>query len=261
MKKNFKNNFLIRYCHKFLFFISLLIKFPFLKHDKELSLYRKKHKGQRCFIVATGPSLKIEDLKMLKGEICFSMNSIIKSFDKTDWRPTYYTITDPGVFESYKDLVKEKYFQKIFYRKGLDDKNKNVCHFSLNIIKYRFCLNSKNFKNKLFPSKNIKRYFNDGPSVVFSIIQLAIYMGFSEIYLLGQDCNYEGNLHSNIASVDYKFKPTNVQALSMIDCFENYSSVLDKYSLKIFNATRGGRLEVFPRVNLEDIIQPKENSL
>ena len=40
-----------------------------------LRQFKNKHIGQRCFIVATGPSLTIEDVSKLKNEICWSMNS------------------------------------------------------------------------------------------------------------------------------------------------------------------------------------------
>lgn len=34
------------------------------------------HKGEKIFIVATGPSLTVHDLDMLKGHLCMSVNSI-----------------------------------------------------------------------------------------------------------------------------------------------------------------------------------------
>lgn len=252
IKKVFK---LIKRAIKFLF---LVVKLPFLKHEKSLRKYRNIHKGERCFIVATGPSLTIDDLNMLKGEMTFSMNSIIKSFEKTDWRPTYYVVTDPRVYETCKPFMDKNDFKQMFFRKGLNDINEDACRFSMNYISFRFSMYFEKLKIKVKPSKNISRYFNDGPSVVFSIIQLAIYMGFSEIYLLGQDCNYEEKTHSELASVEYKIKPTNKNAHRMIDVFESYSTVLDKYSVKIFNATRGGKLEVFPRVKLEDVLKEKK---
>jgi len=62
---------------------------------------RNRHYGERVFIVATGPSLSLEDLEKLtascledleklKNENTISMNSIVNVFSKTDFRPTYY---------------------------------------------------------------------------------------------------------------------------------------------------------------------------
>jgi hypothetical protein len=67
--------------------------------------YKNKHVGQRCFIVCTGPSLTYEYLELLKGKITFSMNGIIKSFPRTDCRPTYYGIQDLFVYEECQELL------------------------------------------------------------------------------------------------------------------------------------------------------------
>ena len=52
-----------------------------------LQTLKNKHKGERCFIVCTGPSLSITDLEMLKHDYTFGMNNIFRLFDKTSWRP------------------------------------------------------------------------------------------------------------------------------------------------------------------------------
>lgn len=57
---------------------------------EQIKKYKDIHQRERCFIVATGPSLTLSDLEVLKNEYTFGMNSIVKLFDKTDWRPTYY---------------------------------------------------------------------------------------------------------------------------------------------------------------------------
>ena len=41
-------------------------------------------------------------------------------------------------------------------------------------------------------SKDLDRYVNNGCTVAFILMQLAIYMGFKEIYMLGADCTYQG---------------------------------------------------------------------
>src|SRR5690606_31514735 len=65
----------------------------------ELRRFKNIHAGKRCFIVATGPSLKVSDLDMLKDELTLSMNSIFMAFKETDWRPTYYAIQDEYVYK------------------------------------------------------------------------------------------------------------------------------------------------------------------
>ena len=80
--------------------------------DKKFAAIKKMeniHIGDRCFIVATGPSLTMSDLELIKDEIAFGMNSITKIFDKTDWRPTYYGIQDRQVYEKMEGSILDYY--------------------------------------------------------------------------------------------------------------------------------------------------------
>ena len=60
-------------------------------------------------------SLTIEDINLLKGEFTFSMNSIYKLYDKTDWRPTYYCIYDDIVFKNNEADIRSQQFDCAFY--------------------------------------------------------------------------------------------------------------------------------------------------
>lgn len=86
-------------------------------------------------------------------------------------------------------------------------------------------------------------------------------MGFKTIYLLGVDCNYDKNikLHSDSLeySKDYKYNWTRQTGLTMIEGFKVAKKYADEHGINIYNATRGGMLEVFPRVNLEDVVGDK----
>ena len=91
--------------------IRFLLNISFFKFDKflrsffgtqkykELMKLKNKYSGKRCFIVATGPSMKLKFLNNLKNEYTFSMNNITKYFDKTKWRPTFYVIQDLEALE------------------------------------------------------------------------------------------------------------------------------------------------------------------
>ena len=91
-------------------------------------------------------------------------------------------------------------------------------------------------------------------------------MGFSEIYLIGVDHNYSSTSFTNntINSTEVKTnyfegmpveikmsKPnTDGSTLSFMKAQEYAIS----HNIRIFNATRGGKLDVFPRVKLEDVL-------
>ena len=97
----------------------------------------------------------------------------------------------------------------------------------------------------------------DGASVVYAAMQLAIYLGFNEIVLLGVDCNYDKNKITHGAGLDYtdyKYNWTKDTALTMIEGFKVAKDFADTHNIKIYNATRGGMLEVFERVKLEEML-------
>lgn len=242
--------FVVYFCK---FIIASIMKL-FIRHDKKLIKYHNSYLNKKCFIVATGPSLTINDLELIKGNYSISVNSIIKSFDKTSWRPDFYLITDPIPFRSVYKMINITDYKQVFLAKGIGKLN-GAIYFSLNNKDRAKCQMLGNYDGKLYPSNNLKKYFNNAPSVIFSAIQLAVYMGFKEIYLLGQDCNYNTEkLHSDIAGIRYSINPLPKEGDNMLSVFRNYSKYYSQTDVKIFNCTRGGKLDVFPRKDLEDVI-------
>jgi hypothetical protein len=233
------------------------------KRYKKLVKFKNCHKNERCFIVATGPSLTIEDVNILKGEIAFGMNSVYKLFNKTDWRPNYYGIIDGSVFNKIKDEIKFWELNCAFYPDQYIHWNEKYANSVP--IKGNFCLNAQ--ERAVIPASwrktkfgtDMTKLFYEGTSVVHFILQIAIYMGFKEIYLLGTDCNYYGSSkHSSIVN----YKGGNEMGNSPEDIYngliEDYlkaKEVADSIGVKIYNATRGGMLEVFERVKLEDVVK------
>lgn len=238
------------------------IPFIFKSRYKVLKQFKNRHNNKRCFIVASGPSLTLDDVNLLKGEICFGMNSIYKLFDKTNWRPDYYGVVDVNVFERIKDELTDVKLNCAFY----PDK---YIHWHIKngfAVPFKQGIGYNAFVRKIVPkrfwttsiSTDISKRVYEGSSVVHFLMQIAFYMGFKEIYLLGTDCNFFGDVkHSGL--VDYK--GANNLANSAEDL---YNGLMDDYKLaleyanqngvKIYNATRGGMLEIFPRVQLEQVL-------
>ena len=91
-------------------------------------------------------------------------------------------------------------------------------------------------------------------------MQLAYYMGFEEIYLLGADCSYTVGGKNHFAEhghVPDNFDISTLRLITVYGCLKKHA---DKYGFKVFNATRGGMLEAFERVKLEDVIERKEKN-
>lgn len=77
--------------------------------NKEL---KNKHKGERCFILLNGPSIKNHDLSLLKNEITFACNHFYQSDLANEINPTYYCGLDPLLFKndfSFEKLIFDKF--------------------------------------------------------------------------------------------------------------------------------------------------------
>lgn len=243
------------------------IKFP---SNPLLKKYRNRHKGERCFIIGTGPSLRVEDLNVLKikGEITFASNKIFKIYPHTSWRPDYYCVTDYKIISQYYDEISkiedsEALIAEIkdsYECRYLDREKLNKRNFNWFRIYYEEKWDEK--ERQVLPcfSFDPTRYIIDGGiSVTYSMIQWAIYMGFSELYLLGIDFFY--NDMTGLSNTDHfghnyikegeRINPPNLER-----CKRAYlrAEMLSKENgFKTYNSTRGGKLEVFQRINFDEI--------
>ncbi|MGN0316880.1 MAG: 6-hydroxymethylpterin diphosphokinase MptE-like protein [Lachnospira sp.] len=242
------------------------------KYGKKLKKLKGIHKGKRCFIVANGPSLSINDLNVLadNGEFTFGMNRIFKMFDQTKWRPTFYVCEDINIFNDCVDNINSI--------DGNVLKFIPINHYFFNDIKvdeaYYFNLNYDKTKDSEFHfSDNIAQKIDCNGTVTFTCINIAVYMGFEEIYLLGVDHNYQVIINEKGETIednsvkdyfcddyDSDIKDKVVHDIGKNTLAYNHAkSYCDKNNIKVLNATRGGKLEVFPRVNFDDLFIGNKN--
>lgn len=227
--------------------ILLLNHYMILVSKKKLKKYHNKYEGKRCFVIGNGPSLKTEDLEKLSNEITFASNGIYFVFNKTKWRPTYYCVQDCKLINNrYKEIIKNEIKSQKFV--GLV-KNYKYPLLKSNDIKVELIVNDFGEEGPNF-SDNATEGLFEGWTVSYFSIQLAAYMGFKDIYLLGVDHSYgTGKDHFSNEDVCDNLPRTDKTTFSYVSA-KKYS---DKSNINIYNATRGGKLEVFPRVNFEDI--------
>ena len=64
-----------------------------------LAWLKDRHRGQRCVIVANGPSLNRMDLRFLRHEHVIGMNKIHLGFATLGIYPRYYVVVNPKVAE------------------------------------------------------------------------------------------------------------------------------------------------------------------
>ena len=237
-----------------------------IKDARKIIKYKNKYKGKRCFIIGNGPSLKMEDLNLLykNNEICFGSHRIYLAFNNTKWRPNFYTIQDTKMMnEYYYEIEALKIKQKfVAYPYEL--------HQSFPIFKS--FLSVKMIFENFFPycpnfSKDLSKGIYEGWTVSYFNIQLAVYMGFEKIYLLGIDHHYSKTKSPNGIIIENDTKDNfcdeyiqknenrNLPQVDKSTLAYLKSNVLSRYNnFRIYNSTRGGKLEIFERVNFESIL-------
>lgn len=245
------------------------MKLSFLVHrgDKRLQALKDTHKGERCFIVGLGPSLTLSDLNILHEhkEYTFSMNRCYRMFASTEWRPDCYLVSDAKACTSETRTAMKKMIADgglvVYSKLEIKGMERDALFFKADFTDF-VLRNSR--KEKYRRKGHFCRMSTDaykciyaGSTSVHSIIQLAYYMGFDEVYLIGTDCgSVGGKTYSDaLSSKDNKAYVTGEGNL-MIRDYESMRADIEEKGLDfhIYNATRGGVLEVFPRVKLEDII-------
>lgn len=222
-------------------------------YNRRLEIFKDCNKGKRCFIVGLGPSLKESDLNVLhdNGEISISMNSIDKIFDKTKWRPDYYEAYDFRV-ENQVDIdsldVKYKIIGdtlKTFSQNAHDDS------VFINHVLYDF---SEKFEPSF--SENFAQYCSAGATITYECIQFAVYMGIKEIYLLGVDFSGYGNQGATYGHFYEEKAPDGICFYKQnLLAYQSAKKYADAHGIKIYNATRGGNLEVFERVDFDSLFK------
>lgn len=230
------------------------------KEDQHILDFKDKHKGERAFVIATGPSLILEDILAISNETTFAVNSIFRMYEKTDWRPNYYVFLDPHLYDRFYErgfIDLDSYCKDACFLNALN--RKRVSSSKACILHTNWLNHATNYGSKLFRFHEDYRFgLYDFYSVTHSSILLAMYMGFKEIYLLGADNNYLGDkIHFQTTAGETEInKDRGLQIQDAMDsAYAAIKEIADERGIKIYNATRGGRLEVYPRVNLNEVVK------
>lgn len=225
-----------------------------------------KHAGTPVFIVGNGPSLAIADLDALAtlDVVTFAFNRIYLAFDETPFRPTYYMAEDPEVVRLNRDVIVTLDGPKLFpvdYAAELS--------LARDAIYYPYCWDDPTPAHPPFNADG--RVVQWGGSVTYGALQAAALMGCSPIYLIGIDFTWsvpvahdadkpevlvsEGE--RNHFHPDYR-KPGETWYVPRIEsqrlAYESARAWSQAHGVPIYNATRGGALEVFERRELDTVL-------
>ena len=196
------------------------------------------------------------------------MNRIYKMFEKTDWRPTFYVCEDELIAKEQQAEINaiptDAKFIPIELKWWHDIDISNALYFHLNY--------NDNDRCRYSFSTDIAHQIDCRGTVTFTCMQIAAYMGFSEIYLLGVDHNYQrtidinGNVIVDPNAKDYFCEgyDSDIKDIVVHDMGNNTRAYMDAKAYcdetnktTIYNATRGGKLEVFERVEFDSLFNQR----
>ena len=231
---------------------------------------------KRCFIIGNGPSLNKTDLSLLENEITFAVNGFFLKTESLNWKPTFYVVEDHLVAEdrvsyiqAFKGPIK---FFPIYLGYCLPESDDTIFYNHRPRISY---------PDGFDFSLKADEITYAGCTVTFSALQLAAYLGFTEIYLIGVDADYEipkevlndkaydtsvldmetddpNHFHPDYFGKGYRWHDPQVN--KMIEAYTEARKVCDLNGISIRNATIGGKLEVFERTNYLSLFQPEEQN-
>jgi hypothetical protein len=231
-----------------------------------LGSYHGKFKGRRCFVVGNAPSLNQLDLSNLRGEYCFVFNGAFDIADTVGKDTCFHAVEDRLVFEDHRQRL-NMLEHEAFYPSDLDhlvtSERPIVCPFSRAWPEW-----ATSWPPRLDVGANRPVFYWGGTVAVFGL-QLALWMGFSEIYIIGVDLDYKipqtviqkGAVLTSTADDPNHYRSSYFGAglrwhvprpERMMRAFERYAEVAFS-DTRIFNAGKGGKLECFPRCTFESL--------
>lgn len=245
---------------------------PTFFYHPELKKYKDMYKGKRIFVIGNGPSLTIEDLNILHQhqEICIASNNFYRVYDQTDFRADFHLMSDQDIIEENGEKLKSIPGNVLigdgYHVERPDRKIEGVQYFHMFSFS-GFLPNYPKFSEEL--SKGLYR----GGTVTYGSLQLAAYLGAREIYLLGVDHSYSNDVSAEenhfiknylteeeMKKFTERYKTVTYNVDNANKAFEAAEIYSRKHGFRIYNATRGGKLEVFERVDFDSLFEKSADS-
>ncbi len=217
---------------------------------------RNQYKGKRCFVIGNGPSLRDMDMSKLRDEYTFGMNRIYLMFPELGFETTFFvSINDLVIEQCAQDI------QKLKMPKFLAWHARQWLQPADNL----FMLHSTYTGPKF--ARDITGRIWEGATVTYVALQVAYYLGFSEAILIGVDHSFATKGKPNQTIVSQGDDPNHFNPkyfgkgfrwqLPDLDTSEvGYAMARQAYeqdSRRIIDATIGGKLTIFPKVDYDTL--------
>lgn len=220
------------------------------------SILHGRHEGERCVLVANGPSLNTMDLSFLRREVVIGTNKIYLGFQRFGFYPKYYVAVNPKVLKQSADYISGLNCVKFLSDRCADSIPEDGLTYHINTTRApaRFC-------------RDISQGVHEGWTVTYAALQVARYLGFSEVVLIGMDHRYEYNGAPNQTqrldgpdpnhfSPDYFGNGQHWDNPDLAHSEESYRiarAEFESEGRRILDATAGGACTIFEKADYKEI--------
>jgi hypothetical protein len=207
-----------------------------------------KYQGETGLVIGNGPSLKRVSRLFLRRYPTFGTNKI---YLLDDFTPTYYVAVNPLVIEQSIPQIYRLNSEAVFLPSNSGVVMENVYH-----------LHSRSKREFSFTPDE---YIYEGYTVTFVCLELAYFMGFKTVLLVGVDHNYqytgEPNAENTFRGVDFNhFDPlyftghrwNNPDLKRSEEAYGMAKQAFEADGRRIVNLTDGTKLDVFEKGELLD---------
>jgi len=217
--------------------------------------------------MGNGPSLRKTDVTLLGTEVTIGSNGIFLMFDEMGYKPTFLTVEDRLVAEDRAETLNAiNGTQKIFPRDLSYCLKPDPSTLYVNF--------SRDYEGFPRVSDEFDRVVYWGGTVSFLNLQLAYHLGCNPIYLIGFDHSYavpdrddsspvitsEGDdpnhFHPDYFGKGYRWHDPEVDRMEA--GYRACRGFCDSRGVSVYNATVGGKLEVFDRVDFDVLFNLKQ---
>ena len=228
--------------------------------------FRNRHRGQRCFILGNGPSLAKMDLGPLKEEWTFGLNRIYLLQQQMGFTPSYYCASN--------ELVLEQFAHEIAALEMPRFVNWNArAHFAQDDPSLLYVRQALGLADSF--STDLTRPLCSGGTVTFLAMQVAYFMGFHQVILLGVDHQFADSGTPNREEVrtqdrdanhfhpDYFPRGSRWQLPDLRRSEAAYRLAREAFAAdgrEILDATEDGALEVFEKVPYTTLVEGAESA-
>lgn len=224
---------------------------------KNFEFYKNRHSGERCVIVCNGPSLNDMNLSFLKNEVVIGLNKIFLGFTKFNFYPRYYVAVNKKVIEQSISEIRS-----LTSVKFLSDRVRDVfVEDSLtNILKTEY------YQDDF--SLDISGGLQEGYTVTYAALQIAFYLGFQTVIIIGMDhrFKFEGapNEEKFLTGKDVNhFAPSyfadkkwdNPDLVNSERYYNIAKKVFEEDGREIIDATINGACTVFPKAKYTELFR------